>query len=343
MEEDNTRDKKREGSRNLPLSYMLFFDKLLKNANASVMVSDSKGQFIYTNSRFVESFGFSRKEIIGKNWIESIIPKEEQGEIGKVFDVVKGRDISSSFETPVLTKDGDAMLFTWISVPLQRENNMFIMFVGKEGKYDIEVSKPKIHEITDERREEIYKEIIDMLFHASEKAEPDTARHCVNVTTFATALARKLNMDESVIERLKLAALLHDVGKLAIDEKILFKKGKLDHDEYEEMKKHAQWGAEIIYPVYFLRDIIPIVVYHHENYDGTGYPYGLKGEEIPIESRVLSVADIYEALTSDRPYRKAFSREQAIAIMKEEKGTKLDPKLTDIFLDMVSNNEEKNA
>lgn len=148
-------------------------------------------------------------------------------------------------------------------------------------------------------------------------------------------------MSKERINRLKTAALLHDLGKLAIDEKILYKKGKLKEFEYEAVKKHSNHGAQMIYPVYFLRDIIPIMKSHHEYYDGTGYPDGLKGDGIPLESRILSIADIYEALTADRPYRMAYDKKRALSILKKEKGHKLDPELTDIFIRMVEDERFK--
>ena len=146
-------------------------------------------------------------------------------------------------------------------------------------------------------------------------------------------------MPKERIEKLKTACLLHDLGKLAVDEKILFKKGKLTAKEYDEMKKHPGWGTDVVRLVYFLKDIIPIMANHHENFNGTGYPKGIDGENIPLEARILSVADIYEALTADRPYRKGYSVVEAVVIMKEEKGKKLDPEITDVFLDMVEKGE----
>jgi HD-GYP domain-containing protein (c-di-GMP phosphodiesterase class II) len=174
-----------------------------------------------------------------------------------------------------------------------------------------------------------------MLFTAAGTTDPETAKHAARSMVFAVALAKKLKISKERIEKLKIASLLHDVGKLAISQKILFKKGKLDREEFDEIKKHPHWGSEIVHMVYFLRDIVPILINHHENYDGSGYPKGVKGDRIPLEARILSIADIYEALTADRPYRKGFSRKEAIAIMEEEKGRKLDPEITDIFLDMV--------
>ena len=134
---------------------------------------------------------------------------------------------------------------------------------------------------------------------------------------------------------MRIAALLHDLGKLAVDQKVLFKKGKLNEEEFEEVKTHLQWGYDILQLFYFMEDVVFIMDKHHENHDGKGYPMGISGKKIPIEAKILTVADIYEALTSDRPYRKAFSVKDAVAIMEYEKGHKLDPHITDTFLDMV--------
>jgi len=155
----------------------------------------------------------------------------------------------------------------------------------------------------------------------------------------ATMLARKLKVSRETLEKLRSASLLHDLGKLAVDEKILFKRGKLDREEFDEIKKHPGWGSDVVGLVYILHDIIPIMASHHENFDGTGYPKGIKGDDIPQAARILAVADIYEALTSDRPYRKGFTKKEAIAIMKYEKGRKLDPVITDVFLKMIVKKE----
>jgi len=125
---------------------------------------------------------------------------------------------------------------------------------------------------------------------------------------------------------------LHDLGKIGVSEKILLKKSKLTKREFEEIKKHPQIGADILRPIQFLRNIIPLVFYHHEKWDGSGYPSGIKGEEIPIGVRIIAIADVYQALTSDRPYRKAYKKEKAIAILKKGSGCQFDPRITGIFL-----------
>src|SRR5207253_6542092 len=138
------------------------------------------------------------------------------------------------------------------------------------------------------------------------------------VQRYAVGLARELGVcDESLIKAIEAAALLHDMGKLAVPEYILNKPGRLTPAEFDRMKVHASVGADILSAIDFPYPVVPIVRHHHENWDGTGYPTGLSGTEIPIGARILSVVDCFDALTSDRPYRPRLSDEEALAILNE--------------------------
>jgi len=320
--------------------WALFFEKLLRNVTASVMVSDPSGKVIFANEMYLDFFSFKEKDIIGKNWIDIIIPPLQRPAIKKIFNDIKKKKMLGKFDTPVAgTKEIEDYL-CWVAIPLEKQRTMLYTFIGKKDK-EISERKVKVYENTEIMLNTSYAEIVETIFAAAEVSEPGTAKHAVRVMFFAVSLAEKLNIKKKGIERLKVASLLHDLGKLAIDDKILLKNGKLDKAEFEEIKKHPIWGSEMVHLVYFLRDIIPIMANHHENYDGSGYPEGLRGEDIPLEARVLGIADIYEALTADRPYRRGFSREEAILIMRDEMGKKLDPAITDIFLNMIQAGEIK--
>jgi hypothetical protein len=155
------------------------------------------------------------------------------------------------------------------------------------------------------------------------------------VQAYATALARAMDVtDEPTLKAIEAAALLHDTGKLAVPEHILNKPGKLTEAEFEKMKLHADIGADILSLVRFPFPVEPIVRAHHESWDGSGYPRGLAGEAIPIGARILSVVDCFDALTSDRPYRRALSDEASIAILVERRGTMYDPRVVDTFIAM---------
>jgi len=143
----------------------------------------------------------------------------------------------------------------------------------------------------------------------------------------AGAIARDMGLPEKQIEQIELAGLLHDIGKIGVEDKILMKPMRLDPDEQELMRRHPIYGASILEPSAALRPLVPLVLHHHENFDGTGYPEGLKGEEIPIGARIIIVADAYEAMTSDRIYRKAIGHDGAIDQLNKYKGVQFDPNI----------------
>jgi len=153
---------------------------------------------------------------------------------------------------------------------------------------------------------------------------------------YAIDIAKMLKLPKNEIEHIRKAVILYDIGKVGIDENILLKNSKLTTGEFEAIKKHPQLGTDIIRPLYFLRGTIPLILYHHERWDGQGYPHRLKGKEIPIGARIIAIVDAYRSLTSNRPYRKAYSEGTAIKILKKESGTKFDPQVTAAFLKILS-------
>jgi len=179
-------------------------------------------------------------------------------------------------------------------------------------------------------------EMATSLAGAIDAKDPYTKGHSTSVSRYSEALARAINLPENEVERIKIGALLHDVGKIGIPENVLKKPGKLDDQEWNVMKQHPVIGAEkVLEPNEALRDLIPIVKYHHERLDGKGYPEGLKGREIPLAARIVSVADAYHALVSDRPYRKGMPIEKACAILKEGAGTQWDADLVRQFISIA--------
>jgi len=162
-----------------------------------------------------------------------------------------------------------------------------------------------------------------------------TGEHVEKTVHYATELAKAKDLPKNEVERIRQASILHDLGKIGISEKILLKKSKLTAKEYEEIKKHPQIGADILRPIHFFQPLIPLMLHHHERWDGRGYPFGLKGEEIPLGARIIALADTYEALTANRRYRKARSKKIAMRIIKEVSGTQFDPVLVDLFLEVL--------
>jgi putative nucleotidyltransferase with HDIG domain len=169
-----------------------------------------------------------------------------------------------------------------------------------------------------------------------ELKDPYTKGHCDNVGRYALLIADKLGLTEDKKQEIKYGSWLHDCGKIGVPEAILNYPGKLNEQEMKIIKKHPEWGADVARRAQLSNTIVNIILHHHEAYDGSGYPYGLKGELIPLEARIVSLADVYDALTSDRPYRKAHSLEQAIEIMASMTGKAFDPNIAETFLSMLS-------
>jgi len=183
--------------------------------------------------------------------------------------------------------------------------------------------------------EEAYVSTVRVVAAAIDARDSYTHGHSTRVSELVVALAGELGMSGQELDDIEISCLFHDVGKIKISDAILHKAGKLADDEWEEMKKHPEYGAEILRKAPSLRRFIPAVRHHHEWYDGSGYPDGLSGESIPREAAIISLADAYDAMTSDRPYRQAMTKEVAMATIQEYAGKQFSPELTPLFLGTV--------
>ncbi len=181
----------------------------------------------------------------------------------------------------------------------------------------------------------IYIETVESLSQAIEAKDTYTQGHSMRVSEYACDLAKRMGLKPKRIDDLKMAAILHDVGKIGIEETILNKPGKLTPEEFEKIKQHPVIGMKIINKVDFLKDASDIIYGHHERCDGTGYPEGKKGQEINQEAYILSIADVYDALTSERPYRGAMTMQEALNIIEQEKGKQFDSKVAEAFIKMI--------
>lgn len=177
--------------------------------------------------------------------------------------------------------------------------------------------------------------IILALATAIEAKDPYTEGHVDRVASYALILGRETGLAPWELQLLRKAAILHDVGKIGVNESVLLKPGSLSADEFNHMKSHTVIGERICRPLQQDRLILEVIRHHHERYDGKGYPDGLAGEGIPIAARIMAVVDAYDALTSDRPYRKRLSQEQAVQILKQEAGKQFDPKIAMAFVSML--------
>jgi diguanylate cyclase (GGDEF)-like protein/putative nucleotidyltransferase with HDIG domain len=196
---------------------------------------------------------------------------------------------------------------------------------------------------TERHISELYLSTIKSLALAIDAKDPYTHQHILRVQRYAMAIARQLKLHPTDMEGVNTGALLHDIGKIGVPEYVLLKPGRLTKDEYDKIKEHPEIGAAILDPVAFPWPVLPVVKYHHEKWDGTGYPEGLKGEQIPLTARVLAVADVYDALTSTRSYRGAWSHERAVDLIRREAGAHFDRDVVEAFLEVIQGVVEEMA
>jgi putative nucleotidyltransferase with HDIG domain len=167
-----------------------------------------------------------------------------------------------------------------------------------------------------------------------EARDPSARGHTVRVTALVRAVAWRLGWDDGRLEALELGARLHDIGKVIVPAAILRKPGPLDPDEVAQIRRHPEVGARLVRPLALSRAAVACILFHHERWDGAGYPYGLGGDEIPLEARVLAVADAYDAMTSFRPYRAALTPPEALEELSRCAGTQFDPQIARAFIDV---------
>ncbi|MFA5101441.1 MAG: diguanylate cyclase, partial [Candidatus Omnitrophota bacterium] len=203
------------------------------------------------------------------------------------------------------------------------------------GTLKVKFLKDKIEKLTRRGKQSVVESIFAFA-KTLELRDHYTGEHVEQTVQYATELAKVLNLPLEITENIRKAAVLHDLGKIGISDKTLHKKTSLSKKEATEIRKHPQIAADIIRPIQFMRDIIPFILHHHERWDGKGYPAGLKGRQIPIGARIIAVADVYQALTSNRPYHRAYSKATAMKMIKDASGAQFDPEVVDAFLNILS-------
>ena len=171
--------------------------------------------------------------------------------------------------------------------------------------------------------------------HALDLRDKETEGHTLRVTELTEKLAHLMNISDADLIHMRRGALLHDIGKLGVPDSILLKPDKLTDEEWKIMRAHPQYAYEMIYSIEYLHPALDIPYCHHEKWDGSGYPRGLKGEEIPLTARIFAITDVWDALTSDRPYRLAWDSQKTLDHIREQSGKHFDPQITDLFLKMM--------
>ena len=304
---------------------------LLDAENASVMLLEEDGETLRIHSaRGLPEEVVRRTRLRLGERIAGKVAQERQPMLVPAFE---GEETGSALSVPML-KDGEVVGvlnvrnktgggdFTEDELSLAaRFANVAALSVAKAGLH-LELRQLFAHSIL-------------ALANAIDARDPYTSGHSERVTTYAVAIAERLGFSDDALEELRYASLLHDIGKIRIRDHILHKPGKLTDEEFEEMKRHPEYGVEIMRPVRAFEAIFPSMLHHHERFDGRGYPAGLQGEQIPLQARIMCVADCFDAMTSDRPYRRGMPWEEAVAELVRHRGSQFDPEAVDLFVTLV--------
>jgi putative nucleotidyltransferase with HDIG domain len=245
---------------------------------------------------------------------------------------VAALDVRSAMCAPLISRNGVLGL---VYVDSHKANSFvrrdLTLFSALALKVGIAVDNARLY---DDLRSLFYN-TVETLVRTIQAKDQYTAGHSTRVSRYSLMIADKLGMSTKEKHQLYLAAMLHDIGKIGVPDDLLNRPGKLSEAEMERVRSHVQVGASMIEMLGEMHSIVPLIRHHHECYDGTGYPDGLKGEQIPLVSRIIAVADMYDAMTSDRPYRKRRTHQFAVDEILTASGIKIDPKVADAFLDVL--------
>ena len=281
-------------------------------------------------------------------------PKENikagQGIAGNILRSGKAEIVNNVLNDPRYVK-GSAKVSSLMCAPLKIKDEVIgVINISSEGSINYSAQELKLLSAITlqaataienarlyDRLKETFHSLVHALAETIEKRDPYTGGHTKRVMNYSLAIGKELGLSDIETENLKLAAILHDIGKIGIRDNILLKSVGLTDEEYAVIKMHTVYGKEVLNHIKNLKDIIPGVLYHHERYDGKGYPEGLKGDEIDIIARIIAVADVFDAMTTDRPYRKALSLGTAIEELEKNAGTQFDPEVVNAFFSACKN------
>lgn len=310
-------------------------------AETILFVDDQKAYLDYTRELFenrgltvlTAGSGMEALQVVNDQLVAVVIADNQMPGMNGLELLARVKEVSP--HTVKIMMTGNADLPTTLSAINNGEVFRFVVKPWKDAEM-VKAVKDGIRRfriLQSLKREDEF--VLHSLAQTIELKDPCTKGHCDRVATLALQLAVLLGLNETVQEQIKYGSWLHDCGKIGIPEAILNANRRLTQEEFALVKNHSLWGCTVVRKANLSETVQNIVLYHHERYDGHGYPSGLKGRNIPLEARVVAVADVYDALSVDRPYRKKLSPEQILETITDMRGTQLDPEIVDALFAVI--------
>jgi PAS domain S-box-containing protein len=315
------------------------FRLLAENASDMIARISTNGQVIYVSPACETILGYTPEELIGTNSFNLF--RQDDGDAIRSLFKGKRYDLTHTITHEALHKDGH---YVWLEsstrAVVDPKTNSIIEIQNASRDITERKKAEKALQEAHKDLQEAYERTIEGWVRALDLRDRETEGHTQRVTELTVKIAKAVGFSAEELVHIRRGALLHDMGKMAIPDEILQKPGPLDETEWKRMRQHPQYAYDMLSPIAYLRPALVIPFSHHERWDGSGYPHGLKGEDIPLEARLFSIVDVWDALCSDRPYRKRLPPSEVSGYLREKSGRLFDPNLVKVFLDIMENHKE---
>lgn len=311
------------------------FRLLAENSSDMISKHDNNGTFLYVSPACRRILGYEPEELVGSSMAPFIHP-EDSRQFAALLSTPEWKDITVTVDYRARHKNGS---YVWIETTARP-------FIDEpSGRQEFQATSRNITERKEAEEQlqrahadlqDAYDRTIEGWVRALDLRDRETEGHTQRVTNMTEKLARALGYTNEEIVHIRRGALLHDMGKMGIPDEILQKAGPLTDDEWVIMRRHPEMAHRMLSKIQYLKEAITIPYYHHERWDGSGYPHNLKGEEIPLQARLFAVVDVWDALSSDRPYRKKMPQNEVIEYLQKESGRLFDPQVVEKFISLLA-------